>query len=1056
MRQHFYTKLSIVVCLTCLGWQFSFAQGIISGKVKNAKGEALSGTTLLIEGQQLGAFADENGAYSIEGVPAGSATVLTQIYGYKNAKKTVTVQNGQTVNLDFTLEDSTSTIDEVVVVGYGVQRRRDLVGSVAKIGSEKLNDNVGISVETALQGKAPGIQIIQGSGAAGSGSLIRVRGIGSISSGGEPLYVIDGIPISQDVNVTGGLDGMYPNVNNNPLNSINPNDIESVEILKDASAAAIYGSRAANGVVLITTKKGKSGNKKPQFNYSSSIGIARPTRILPLLNSKELLLVRQEAWENDGNTGRAPLPSVYSGSGYTHQDAENTQTNWYDHVIRTGLKQEHSLSMNQGSEKWTNYVGATYTDNESYLVGNTMRRYSGRWNMTFKPIKSLDFGFNSSLAQTNIDRVRQEFGSPLGLAQSYALPFYPIYEKDNKTYFNLYNNPVAQLDLQKWESRETRTINNVFVNYRPIKGLTLNVTGSYDNIRYNDYVHEDSLWTRSGDVAKYYGNRTRNWNTYGTAQYDFKLPNEKHKLSIMVGTEYQSTKQRFAAAKYRDTSEVNYLDKQLYAYKDIDTTKVDWSPADIRKFEDSTSLGDQSLFASVFTRLNYKYDDRFIMQATFRRDGSSKFGANRRFGNFPSLGVGYVLSEESFFKNSVLAKSINFIKVKASWGVTGNANLDWRRQFATYNFPPPNNPLGNGAYNNEPIRFQNKLENPDLQWEVANTYDAGLEMGFLNDRITLDFAYYYRLTTKAAIRTTVQASAGIDNVEYLQNTGEIMNHGVEFSLNTTNIRTKNFTWKTNFNITRNTNKVLAVGSASPDALEGGFGDMRTVVGYPVATNYTIKFSHIDAATGRPVYLDKAGNETFTYDPAANRQAVGSGIPLFVGGLTNTFSYKEWDFNFLFVFNYGGKIYDDAAKRQLGVITMEDAWNYRREILDRWQKPGDTDTYLPKYTTDMKYWGGSGNAWQNNTSLWLENASYLRLRNIQLGYNLPIKPNYKIRSVRFTLTGNNIWTLTDYTGWDPEVVRGVDNNQKRNIGAANNTFLTPPQEKSFLFGVNVGF
>jgi TonB-dependent starch-binding outer membrane protein SusC len=1048
---HLSVIFTLAVMLSC---QTLFAQGTIKGSVRASGGEGLAGTAVMIEGLQIGAFADESGNFSIPDVPAGSAIVVAQMYGYKTAKKAVTVANGQTVTVNFSMQDSISSTDEVVVVGYGVQRQRDLVGAVGKVNGDQLRDNVGVSVETQMQGKLSGLQIIQGSGGAGSGSIIRIRGIGSVSSGGDPLYVVDGIPITQDNFINGasqsGLDGLYPNVNNNPLTTINPNDIESIEVLKDASAASIYGSRGANGVILITTKKGKK--ERAEFKYNATFGIVGPTVLPKMLNTDQLLKVRQEAWENDGNVGRAPLPNVFAQAGYTYADAESTNHDWYKDVIRTGVKHEHSLSYSQSKKYFTNYVGVTYLNSQSYMVGNGLDRLSGRWNFDIKPMKNLTFSVNSSLAQSWIDRVRQEYGSPLGLAMSYALPFYPVYMPDGKTYFNKGQNPLAVLNLQKWKSRETRTINSFKTTYSPIKNLTFNVTGNMDYMKYGDYIFEDSAWTVGSDIAKYFGSRTVNWSTYATGQYDIEVPNKNHKMSLMLGTEYQSSRTDISRLKLAEKTITGLEKFALYDFnslKNLDTANnvrlINGAAGDYIKMGDSLSLNDRYLFASVFARFNYKFKDRWILQATYRRDGSSKFGANSRFGNFPSVGLGYVMSEESFLKNS---KVVNFLKLKASWGLTGNSNINWRSQFPMYSNDP-------SVYNGSGVLYQTQFANPNLQWEVSRTYDAGFELGLFKDRINMDFAYYYRRTSKALIQTFIQASSGPISDVVLQNVGVIDNYGIEFSINTVNVTSRNFRWKTNFNITRNNNIVRSVGSATPDALDGGFGDMRTVVGSPVSTNYIIRFDHVDEATGKPVYLDKDGKETFTYDPAVNRVSAGAGIPKFLGGITNTFNYKALDFSFLWVFSYGGKVYDDAGKRTYGVINLQDdVWNYTTEVLDRWRQPGDVAP-IPKFTTTMRNWGGSENQWQNNSTLFLKDASYIRLRNVQLGYNMPVPENSKIKAMRFTLTGNNLVLFTNYYA-DPEVARGVPSAQQRNIGSANNSFLTPPQERSLLIGLNATF
>ncbi|MEZ4686907.1 MAG: TonB-dependent receptor [Bacteroidia bacterium] len=388
------------------------------------------------------------------------------------------------------------------------------------------------------------------------------------------------------------------------------------------------------------------------------------------------------------------------------------------------------------------------------------------------------------------------------------------------------------------------------------------------------------------------------------------------------------------------------------------------------------------------------------------------------------------------------------MKLKASYGVTGNAAINWGDAVPIYNFGFTG--AGNN-YNGQPIRYLSSLGNPDLIWERNYTLDAGVEFGLLNDRITTDLTYFRRITKGAVINTALQASSGIDNLVYIQNIGEILNKGVEFGLVTRNT-VGAIKWTTRLNLTHIKNRVLEVGTATPDALAGGFGDTRAIPGEPVNTNYIVRFSHVDPATGAPVYLTGTGEETFTYSVANNRFAAGNGMPDLTGGITNEFAWKNFDLNFLVYFSLGGKIYDDAAKRHMGVVT--DDWNMRRDYLDRWTQPGDNARY-PRATMTMLNWGGNANFWQNNHTLWLEDASFARLRTVNIGYN--IKPAQgQIRNIRLSLQGTNLLTFTNYTGVDPEVARERGNSQERNIGGTNITFLTPPNERTVTFGVNVDF
>ena len=1031
MHQNLRTLLSALAGLFLCASP-ALAQRGAEGRVTDPSGEAVIGASVVLKGTTTGVVTDLDGNFRLEVPNAGLAVILVSYVGFETREVNVTIPERGFARTNIQLSSDVELLDEVVVVGYGTQRKRDLVGSIAKLDNSATLDVVGGSFENVLQGKATGLQITQTSGVAGAGSLIRIRGVGSLSAGGDPLIVVDGIPISQDNFLTGSRNAQ----NNNPLASINPNDIESIEILKDASSAAIYGSRGANGVIIITTRRGKGA--KPKLEFSTRLGLSQPTRVLGLLNAQEWLQVRQEAWENDGNTGRAPLPNVLVTEGVIANDRdyagiEGIDTDWLDQVIQTGFKHEYVLGFTKAGKRLNTYLGATYSNSESYLVGNSFERASARANLDYRLSKRASISLSSSLTRGLNNRARVAWAGGLGAAQTQALPIYPITKADG-SYFNIYSNPVAEREYYSNIGREWRSLNSLAINYSPIKDLDLRVTGNYDYMDFGDYEYEHPEWTQALAIAKGWLTKINNWNTFATATYKLPIRNKDHEMRVLGGLEYQASEATGRNQQFRDLSDHIFRSptRGENYFQDFDNT-----------FEK-----DRYLFASAFARLNYSYQGKYFAQATYRRDGSSKFGRNRRFGNFPSIGAGYLISEERFWPKG---GPVNFLKLKGSWGVTGNSDIDWRTQFASRSYPGFNVNVGD-SYNNGNIRFEDRPENPNLQWEVTNIYDAGIEMGFWQDRITFDLTYYYKLTTDALIITNIPASSGLGNLTFLQNVGTIRNKGFEFGLTSRNL-TGPLQWTTTLNLSRNDNLVLDVGTATPDALGGGFGDIRTVKGYPVGVNYIVPFSRIDPATGRPIYLDADGNETFVYDVVRARQEVDNIYPYLIGGITNNFNWKNWDLSFLWTFQLGGTIYDDAAKRQLGVVTD---WNMRKEVADRWRAPGDIATY-PRLTMDMRNWGGNANFWQNNHSLWLYDGSFGRLKNITLGYTKNnSKPDALISNWRVYVNATNLITLTEFTGWDPEISRDRNSPQERNIGGVGVTYLTPPQEKTYNVGINVTF
>lgn len=1075
MNQNISTRF-LALLITLCSSVVAFAQtGSISGKIVDEKKEPVIAATVVVAGTTLGAATDMDGNYTLEGVAVGEVRLQVSYIGYDTKEATVRVIANKTVTLDITLGENKEMLSEVVITGYGqTQQRRDLTGSIAKIDSKTLNGQPVQSFEQALQGNATGVQVTQGSGISGSASVIRIRGASSISAGGDPLYVVDGIPITQDVFLTGGTRG---NQNYNPLSSINPTDIESVEVLKDAAAAAIYGSRAANGVILVTTKRGKSKDGKPQFTFSTRMGFGEPTKQQRFLNNTELLDVWQRGHENDGKTGRAPLPAMYTKAGYTYEDAMKTNTNWQDLLVRKGFKQEYNLGMSVMSKNgvWGAYVGTSYNNNESYIKGNNQERASVRANIDFRPTKNFTASLTSSLTRNLINRNgTPDFWSGWIGAQAYYLPIYPVYDKKGD-YFAPTINPLAQAANNRLQNVEMRTINSLSLAYNITPELTLNANGSYDYLNNNDYQFRSAEWGRLTNPTN-----TQNWqsfsktwetigknaNLYATVNYDFKkiLP-EAHRLTAMVGSEIQN---RTSGKREREYFGFNNFE---YAMSDIqDTVGTLTSPTGKRWRQNLGIRGantDTTHFFSAFTRINYNFKERYQVQATLRYDGSNVFGENNRLGFFPSVGLGWTFSEETFWKG--LKKTISFAKLRASFGVTGNSNLNWTQQYGGYTTANLPN-ISSSSYNGSNTAYYSKKENPGLRWDDKYTYDAGLQLGFLNDRIVADLTAYYTLAPRSFIQVISANSLALGNQFY--NLASVENKGLEFGLTSRNIVSKSvngFKWTSVLNLSSNENKVLDAGGYSPDALPSSFGDLRTVKDYYIATHFKVKFAGVNAETGLPIYYAADGVTTRTgegaYRPQTDRVALGGVLPYLQGGLSNRFEYMGFDLSAQVTFSLGGYIYDDAAKRQRWMLTNDGEganlggsgwWNMPASTLeDRWLNPGDTDKKYPVLSWSPAKLGLK-DAWQNNSSAFLEKADYARLRNVTLGYNIPLKSTKDIRSIRVYFIGANLYTLTNYKGWDVEIARETAAQGDRNIGGANNSFLTAPQERSYLFGLDIGF
>ncbi len=988
----------------------------ISGKVLDQTGLGLPGASVILEGTTTGATTDMDGNFKITPVKPGEYILVAKFLGFKTLTKAVTVNAGQDLNIGaLTLSEDAELLDEVVVVGYGVQRQREVTGTISKINGSVVQELPVPSFNAALQGQAAGVQVTTGSGLAGSSSVVRVRGIASISAGGDPLYVVDGIPISQD----GFLNGNEGGMNSNPLSFLNPNDIESIEILKDAASTGIYGSRGANGVILISTKRGKSEKLKVDFN--ANVGLATPTARPDMLNSDEFLQLYQEAWENDGNVGPAKLPGNISW-----EDARQTNTDWVDEAIGLGVKHNYSLSASRAIKNLNYYINGSYEDNSSYLIGNSFERASARANVDYKVNDDLKFGVNTNFTRAVNDRVDAAWSGGLGAAMSTALPIYPIFDSAGE--YTQLTNPVRDRELKDWVTTEYRSLNGISADYRINDKLNVRATGNYEYVDIRDDKFEDGQ-LNTADNSPGFADRNSTWiNNYNynaVIQYNDVI-NEDHKVGGMVGYEYQYFNRKWRYDQYLQS---------------VDRRDQDYSTDSTEYRRGVTGLEEYS-FRSVFARANYVYKGKYIAQGTFRMDGSSKFGPNKRYGYFPSASIGWLITEEDFMKNFEV---LSFLKAKLSYGITGNANIPnnvWRQTWQTTEVSNPDD-----GYNGVDITYPTNLDNPDLQWETSNTFDAGLEFGILEDRIHGEFTFYRKYSTNVLMNLQVPRVYGFGS--YWDNVGEILNRGVEFSIKTRNL-VGEFKWTTDFNIANNYNEITSIGDYSEDAVSGGTNDTRIVVGSPVGTNFLVRYVGVDPADGRPIYLDVDGNQTKDWDPA-NRVAVGDVLPDVVGGLTNTFQYKAWDLSVLVYYSFGGKIYDSSSKRQLGVVTD---WNMRPEIFDRWQQPGDLARY-PRLTLNTDTYG-SATPWIN-TDLWLHDASYVRLRRVALGYTFQesqLMGSFFTRA-RIAVSGTNLLTWTRFPGLDPEIARDFENNADRNMSVGI-TYLTPPQERTFNIHLNLSF
>jgi TonB-dependent starch-binding outer membrane protein SusC len=1014
-------RFSVLVALLFLFSNLLYAQTkTITGRVTDATGAGLPGATVTVKGTKVATVTDAEGRYTIS-VPASANSIIISSVGYGQQEIGV----GTQAQINVTLQAAAASLNEVVVIGYGVQRKRDVTGAISKVSGDQISATPVPSFEAALQGKAPGVQIIQGNGLAGSGAVVRIRGIGSISASGDPLYVVDGIPVISDPFQRGNSGAM----NQNPLASINPADIESIEVLKDAGATGIYGSRGANGVIIITTKRGKNG--KPSFTYSNKLGVATYSQKPEFVNSQEWLQLRQEAWISSGHTGQAPLPN----SKLTWQQAMQNNTDWWDEITRKGFINEHNLSFNQGTKKLKTFANLSYSDNQSYIKGNAYTRLSARLNMDYNVLQNLKVSLTSGYNRGINKRVPAAWDGGIGDAMSSALPIYPIYNGD-KTYYTDGANPVRRLNETKRREIDSRLIGGLTVEYEPVKNLFLKAQGSIEHVDSYDDQFESYLWLTKSVPDSGFAKRTpffgKNWTTTYTANYLWNA-NDDNKFNFLVGAEAQDYDLKEYKVGFGQWTSFGYWDKPS-DFKDT-----------LNSIPDSLQRAkEQWTFNSFFARVNYSLKNRYTLQLTARLDGSSKFGTNNKHGFFPAASAAWVISDEKFMKG---IRQINFLKLRASYGIVGNANIASGAYYDNWQ-------VGGIRYNGNPTLYLNGPGNPDLKWETMHNIDAGLEFGLFSSRLTGEIAYYHKTSTDILLQPGVQRSTGNEKAWRNLENSKILNEGIEISANVKIINKPELKWNVGGNIARNYNEVLEY-ELGPDAVSGGTNDTRIVKGLPIGVNYLVRYYGVDPTDGLPIWLDKNGKQTKTFS-LDHRVYAGAVIPDYVGGFNTLLSYKNFDVSALFSFVIGGNIYENSGKYQFLGVSKKN-WNFRKDFLDRWTQPGDESKY-PKLVYDATDYPGVPSEDQFNSTMFLRDADYMRLRELSVSYRFTKGAFGKssfIKDLRLFVTGTNLLTFTKFPGGDPEITRDFEDAQDRNL-SPNITYLTAPSQRTVVFGINLNF
>lgn len=966
----------------------------VSGKITDSSGTALPGVTVIITGTGIGTITDINGYYSLSNV-SEDATLRFSFVGMKNQE----IKVGSQSVINVVLAEESIGIGEVVAIGYGVIKKKDVTGAVSTLRSEDFNRGVSASPTDLIQGRVAGVNIVSNGGEPGAGVSVRVRGANSIRSGQEPLYVIDGIPLDITDIQPGGASttGVGSTSAKNPLNFINPDDIESIDILKDASATAIYGSRGANGVVIVTTKKGKAG--KATVSYSGYTGFSTLPKKYDVLNASEY------------NAARASLGLAAADMGY--------DTDWQNEIFRTATTTNHSLSMSGGSEKSTYRASFGYLDQEGIIKKTGMEKYSGRLNMSTKALNdrlTLDAGLTA--ARTNDQRAPLgETGGVEGDLLLSALklnPTYPVFNEDG-TYYQLSDqvrNPVAMIDLTNDNTQTDRVLANISAGLNLAKGLNYKMNLSTDQTKATRKVTQDAQLSYMTDK----GTATISNVELGSKMienyltYDFNLNND-NRFNFMAGHSYQ----KFRIYQY-STAVTGFASSEIDNLNDLS----------LGKSAQATVSSDITVneLQSFFGRVNYNLKEKYLLTVNFRADGSTKFGKNNKYGYFPSSALAWRMSEEDFIKKMNVFSNL---KMRLGWGITGNQEITSKISQATLG--SVTGAILDGGSTLTPGYTLTRTPNPDLKWEKTTQSNWGLDLGFFKNRLTGTIDLFYKNTTD--VQMLVSTKMPSPTATFWTNKDlNIINKGFEFSVNGIIIEKKDLNWSANFNFSKINNMVKNMDvSKIPTGYPSGPG----ITGTP--SQYIINNEPLGTFWGKTFLgFDETGKSLFAKDADGKdiEGVIGNALPDFTYNFSTTLVWKRFDL----VLNFNG-------------VSGNDIYNNLANIIDQMSLFGSGWNTTP---SAIKSGESTGNV-LNYSSRFIENGSYLRLSNATFGYTFKLSSQKYISRLRAYASGNNLFVITKYSGYDPEVNTTRVSNGVPAMGIGWTTY---PKARTITFGVNVEF
>lgn len=1024
MKTIFRIKILLAILIS-LCYQPLLAQNKeIKGIVTSAEdGEPLIGATISVKGNEAqGVVTDIEGKYILQ-IPNSDCTLVVAYLGMKTQE----LKAPSSGILNISLEAESMNLDEVVVTGYGNFSKSSFTGSANTLRADMMKNVPVITVEQKLQGMTTGVNITSSSGQPGANQSIRIRGMGSFNASQEPLFVIDGVPVTSGSLSTGGADAAYMNNSKtNIMSTLNPSDIENITVIKDAAAASLYGSRAANGVILITTKQGKAGRTQVSLNIAGGFSDAA-VDFRPTLSGDQRYELLYEGLYNYALDKQMKSPSEYAGQeiGKYAYVPELGYTDWRKELLRTAIHQNYEASVSGGNERTTFYASLGYNSQEGLAKNSSLDRYSARLNMSQKVGKYGEVGANVMFTQMN-QEMNEERGSSINPFLDVAMlmnPSMTVRDKDGN-YVGAYPgttlNPLRDILTDYNRTRMTRMFSTGYASIEPLKGLKLKETLSYDYTIQKDSRYFNPL-SAAGPKSGSDAQTSKGFIEYGKLISSTSLNyvhtfNYKHHLDVLAAYEIESYQtDKASGERSRLPSNSNLVEP--------DNASV------LNSFISSTQA---YRMLSYLSRLNYDYDDRYYIAGSFRRDGSSRLSPKNRWGNFWSVSGMWHLSNESFMKP--IKHILSDVKIRASYGVNGNQPGSLYGYMGLYTYGQ--------SYMGGFGSYESSLANPNLKWEKNYNLNIGLDLAFLS-RIFLSIEYYNRDTKDLLYSLPISATTGFTN--YLSNVGQLNNKGVELELRTINFATPHLNWSTVLNLSHNSNKIISLNGQLEQSIEGTWFIHK--VGLPYHTFYVKEFAGVDPQNGDALYYTNTLNKDGSYskeitNDISKAQAIPykSVNPKISGGLTNILNYKQLDLSFTLTYSLGGYSFDKLGTYiENGTTNIYSSkYNLPAYAMDRWQKPGD-QTDVPRFVYNQS-------ASDNNSSRYIHSTDHLRLKNLTLGYTLPREWTRKVmvNKARFYFSGSNLLTWAKWNQYDPETpVNGE-------------VFCEAPPMRTFSFGVQLTF